>query len=412
MRLLWYVVVIVALLRASAANAEVAAAVRKPTHIAAQELGPALQLLARERDFQIVYPSEVIGHVRTEGASGDLTAEEAVEQLLRGTGLSFRHIGDSTAITIVAAIVPADNSARGNSAVRSAQHSAPAATEIASSTPANDSTALSQVTVEARREALKQRLNTFVSSVTRGNAGSLQDPLAVWDSPLCFAISGLPRPQGEYVLDRLSKAAEAAGAALAGGQTCRPRFIVVFTDQPEALLRSWYHHSLTPFNCSFPWPVDDFIKMQRPVRVWYNLELRVPLTGLPSTVDMGEFVRVRPGSCGHTRAPGGTGSHITFHTVPDFMSVLVVVDLHRTEGFKLSQVADYIAMSGLTKINYDASVADAPTVLNLFSTSGDVVPEGLTDWDRSFLEAIYHTYQYVRGQRGAVVERMLRAIAP
>jgi hypothetical protein len=69
-------------------------------------------------------------------------------------------------------------------------------------------------------------------------------------------------------------------------------------------------------------------------------------------------------------------------------------------------------MSGLAKINHDASVADAPTILNLFTASGDAVPQGLTDWDRSFLEAIYHTFQYVRGQRVAVVDRMLGAIAP
>ena len=412
MRSLWCIVVVVALLGAFAANAEVTSAVRKPTHIAAQELGTALQLLARERDFQIVYASEVIGHARTEGASGDLTAEEAVEQLLRGTGLSFRHIGDSTAITIVPAIVPADDSSRGNSASRSPQRAARVADEVAYAAPTSDSAALSQVTVEARREALKQRLNTFVSSVTRGNAGSLQDPLAVWDSPLCFAIAGLPREQGEYVLNRISNAAESAGAVLAAEQTCRPRFIVVFTVQPEALLHAWYHQKQTVFNCSFPWPVNEFINMPRPVRVWYNLELRVPLAGLPSTADPAEFVHVLPQGCGRARAAGTTGSRITFPTVPDFSSVLVVVDLNRVKGFKLSQVADYIAMSGLAKINYDASVADAPTVLNLFSASGAAVPEGLTDWDRSFLEAIYHTFQYVRGQRIAVVDRMLSALPP
>ena len=408
MRWLLRAVVIVTLLAGFAANAEVASSLRKPTHIAAQELGSALQLLARERDFQIVYASELIGHVRTEGASGDLTAEEAVEQLLRGTGLSFQHIGDSTAITIV----PADDSSRGNSAVRSSRHSARAADELASSTPANDSTALSQVTVEARREVLKQRLNTFVSTVTRANAGSQQDPLAVWDSPLCFAIAGLPRAQGEDVLDRLSKAAEAAGAVLAAEQTCHPRFIVVFTGQPEVLLHTWYNHKQTVFNCSFPWPVNEFINMPRPVRVWYNLELRAPLAGLPSTADPAEFVHVLPQGCGRASATGTTGSHITFPTVPDFSSVLVVVDLNRVKGFKLSQIADYIAMSGLAKINHDASVADAPTILNLFTASGDAVPQGLTDWDRSFLEAIYHTFQYVRGQRVAVVDRMLGAIAP
>jgi hypothetical protein len=412
MRWLLRAVVIVTLLAGFGANAEVASSLRKPTHIAAQELGPALQLLARERDFQIVYASEVIGHARTEGANGDLTAEEAVEQLLRGTGLSFRHIGDSTAITIVPTIVPADDSARGNSAVRSSRHSARAADELASSTPANDSAALSQVTVEARHEVLKQRLNTFVSTVTRANAGSQQDPLAVWDSPLCFAIAGLPRAQGEDVLDRLSKAAEAAGAVLAAEQTCHPRFIVVFTGQPGVLLHTWYNHKQTVFNCSFPWPVNEFINMPRPVRVWYNLELRAPLAGLPSTADPAEFVHVLPQGCGRASAAGTTGSHITFPTVPDFSSVLVVVDLNRVKGFKLSQIADYIAMSGLAKINHDASVADAPTILNLFTASGDAVPQGLTGWDRSFLEAIYHTFQYVRGQRVAVVDRMLGAIAP
>jgi hypothetical protein len=413
MRWLWWCAVVIATLLAGfAANAEVTSAVRMPTHIAAQELGPALQLLARERDFQIVYASEVIGHTRTEGASGDLTAEEAVEQLLRGTGLSFRHIGDSTAITIVSAVVAADDSTHGNSAVRSAQRSVRAANQVAYSTPSNDSAALAQVTVEARREALKHRLNSFISTVTRANAGSQQDPLAVWDSPLCFAVAGLPRAQGEDVLDRLSKAAEAAGAVLAAEQTCHPRFIVVFTGQPVALLHSWYSHDQTVFNCSFPWPVNDFINMPRPVRVWYNLELRVPLAGLPSTADPAEFVHVLPQGCGRARAPGTTGSHVTFPTVPDFSSVLVVVDLNRVKGFRLSQIADYIAMSGLAKINHDASVADAPTILNLFATSGDAVPQGLTDWDRSFLEAIYHTFQYVRGQRVAVVDRMLSALPP
>jgi hypothetical protein len=406
MRSLFFAVMAFVLLAGPAASADITPGVRKPTTIAAQELGPALQLLARERDFQIVYRSEVIGQVRTAGASGDLTAEEAVAQLLKGTGLTFRHLGD-TAITIV----PTGDSASG-SPTRTGQQPARETHEIAYSTAPSDTATLSEVTIAARQEALKQRLNTFVSSITRTNAGAPTDPLAVWDSPLCFAIAGLPRAQGEYVLDRLSKAAEAAGAALASDQKCRPRFIVVFTGQAEALLRSWYHHSQAEFGCPFPWPVDDFIRMQRPVRVWYNLELRAPLAGLPSTVDPAEFVRVLPGACGHTKVPGGTGSHITFRTVPDFMSVLVVVDLHRTEGFQLSQVADYIAMSGLTKINYDASVADAPTILNLFATSGNAVPQGLTDWDRSFLEAIYHTFQYVRGQRVAVVDRMLSAIPP
>ena len=76
------------------------AATREPTNIAAQELGSALQTLARERDVQVVYRSELVGEHRTGGASGNLTFEEALTQLLNGTGLTFRYLAEK-AITIV-----------------------------------------------------------------------------------------------------------------------------------------------------------------------------------------------------------------------------------------------------------------------------------------------------------------------
>ena len=76
------------------------AATRQPTNIAAQELGAALQTLARERDVQFVYRSELVGEHRTGGASGNLTFEEALTQLLSGTGLTFRYLAEK-AITIV-----------------------------------------------------------------------------------------------------------------------------------------------------------------------------------------------------------------------------------------------------------------------------------------------------------------------
>jgi hypothetical protein len=76
------------------------AATRQPTNIAAQELGPALQTLARERDVQVVYRSELVDEHRTGGANGNLTFDEALTQLLTGTGLTFRYLAEK-AVTIV-----------------------------------------------------------------------------------------------------------------------------------------------------------------------------------------------------------------------------------------------------------------------------------------------------------------------
>lgn len=79
---------------------DVQAAVKKQTTIPAQGLGPALRQLAKERDVQLVYRSEVVGSRQTGGATGELTFEEALRSLLEGTGLTFQYL-DEKAITIV-----------------------------------------------------------------------------------------------------------------------------------------------------------------------------------------------------------------------------------------------------------------------------------------------------------------------
>ena len=76
------------------------AAIRKPTHIAAQDLGPALKQLAQSRGLQVLYLSSTVRDLHTQGASGDITAEEAFDQLLGGTGLTYRYLDENT-VTVV-----------------------------------------------------------------------------------------------------------------------------------------------------------------------------------------------------------------------------------------------------------------------------------------------------------------------
>jgi outer membrane receptor protein involved in Fe transport len=87
---------------------EARASIRKPTYIPPEELGRALQTLAQERGFQVVYVSEEVDSRRTRGVSGELTTDEALTELLRDTGLSYRHTGDNGVMIILA-------SAAGNS---------------------------------------------------------------------------------------------------------------------------------------------------------------------------------------------------------------------------------------------------------------------------------------------------------
>jgi hypothetical protein len=72
----------------------------------------------------------------------------------------------------------------------------------------------SQVTIEARQEELKNRVSAFVGDVMSQDAGSMGEPIAVWNWPLCFSVSGLPKEEAVYVLNRISKDAEMVGAPL------------------------------------------------------------------------------------------------------------------------------------------------------------------------------------------------------
>lgn len=87
--------------------ADVEAAIKWPTNIPAQRLDQALQVFAKSRGLAMAYRSEIVSDLRTRGAVGELTASEALTQLLSGTGLTYLYLDDKT-VTIVAVPVSGD----------------------------------------------------------------------------------------------------------------------------------------------------------------------------------------------------------------------------------------------------------------------------------------------------------------
>ncbi len=79
-----------------AAAAQAATPLKQTITIPAQALEPALQTLAKQRNLQVIYRSEVVGELRTAGVTGQLTTREALRQLLAGTGLTYEYIDDNT----------------------------------------------------------------------------------------------------------------------------------------------------------------------------------------------------------------------------------------------------------------------------------------------------------------------------
>ena len=279
--------------------------------------------------------------------------------------------------------------------------------------PANqEAKPLPQVTVAADRVVLERRLFTFVTQITR--TATREESLRIWRRPICPLVAGMPSAQGEFILGRLSQAAHAAGAPL-DGEKCRPNLYVVFTREPDTLVKSWHARNRAAFGGvrGTPAAVARFMASKRPVRVWYNREFGsaagAPVDGDTSMEGIGFN-----GASGVTTNKFPDDTRLRHNDVMLFSSVIVVVDASQVMGLQFGQLADYLAMLALTEIDPAAPLGTAPTVPQLFAarTAGDTAPPGLTPWDTSFLKALYTTPQDAVLQRGIIASQMVRALAP
>jgi len=78
-------------------------------NIPPQELSTALAALAEQTNLQVLYASELTGSQMTKGIAGTFTPQEAIRQLLEGTGLASTFT-DAKTVTLQKAPVPAATS--------------------------------------------------------------------------------------------------------------------------------------------------------------------------------------------------------------------------------------------------------------------------------------------------------------
>lgn len=273
---------------------------------------------------------------------------------------------------------------------------------------------LPQITVEAQRRDTEKRVHEFVSHVPV--MSNSDESFARWDTPICPLIAGLSRDDGEFVLTRLSEIAEAVGAPL-DSPRCRANFIVLVTSDPVASLKALAARAdyQRLFGEAYPEKIKIFLKTRRAIRVWYNEQQVAAENGsvlTPGPSFSNGAVMSGPGAMGFTTVHSFGANRLEWNAVWTISSVIEVVDAGAVKGFKFGQMADYIAMAGLAKFNLDADYGTAPTILRLFKETDDAEPSSLSDWDKAYLKALYHTRQSSRLQTDLIRQSMLRDINP
>jgi hypothetical protein len=144
-----------------------------------------------------------------------------------------------------------------------------------------------------------------------------------------------------------------------------------------------------------------FLSTERPVRVWYNWQYQgEPGAGLAV---IAAFTGGSPsmGGVAGAASPSTAGSNWGSFRMPNsrlslaatksINTAIIIVDLPRTTGVNVGQLADYIAMVGLAEINLDRIPVSAPSVLRLFSDPGEAPVDGMSPWDQALLKSLYAT---------------------
>jgi hypothetical protein len=276
------------------------------------------------------------------------------------------------------------------------------------SPPEEASSHLDTITVEAARqhEIIEQRVKSFVSRIA---SKPYDTSLARWQTvaPICPLVAGLSRDDGEYILSRVSEIAATSGAPLGRGH-CKPNFFVVVSADPDALLKAWSRRDVWMFGDEADQggtKIRKFLNATSPVRVWYNAELYSD-EGVPLGNESGYSASTQRTD---TRA---RATRISFNQARDLTSTLVMVDGPQARGVNFKQLASFIAMVGLAEIRADAQLTDAPSILHLFSRTEAERPPDLSDWDKAFLKALYHTEQTDKQQLSEIKSAMVQDIAP
>jgi hypothetical protein len=251
-------------------------------------------------------------------------------------------------------------------------------------------------TDEAQQSILKERVQTFVRTITRNTGFSDDESLIRWNTPICFLAAGWGAEDRSSVLARLAQISAGAGAPLAG-KACTPNFVIVATDEPDQVINAWYAKNKQLFGNASPLQVRHFLDStrSRPVRIWRNIDI-----GRIATTRFGHFV---PSNSHADPSPFAGNSPLRF------LSVFEIVDASRAAGIELRQLTDYVALMGLSNIDIDVNVGDAPSVLQLFSPASSFA-SGLSNWDTAYLTALYQTDQSSRSQRLEIAQRVADAV--
>jgi hypothetical protein len=248
-------------------------------------------------------------------------------------------------------------------------------------------------------------VQSFVSTVTQLD-GEL---VSSWVTAICPKVVAEDPAHVAYIRERLLEVAAEVPFNANADAACHPNLFVILTGAPDDFIAGWRERDPG----MFIWRPRRGVSRSPeslPVRTWHNVALE-PADGEVAAGGACKSlgVKSRLSQLDDSKCFKSKVSRIRSSVSENLQSVLVLVDTNQAAGVTLRQLADYIALVSLSKVDLAADFSRSDSILRLFASDDATARPGrLTSWDLAFLRGLYRQSYEAVNQRMAISNRMVR----
>ena len=233
------------------------------------------------------------------------------------------------------------------------------------------------IVVQGSREELRTQLRQILDT----NQGQL----ARFESAFCPKVIGYPADWTGH-LEKLIRANAAQAGMKVEPVGCRPTAMVIFIDDPQRLVTELRKAMPSLFDGYTSRELDLMTATRRPAYGWRTVEM-VDKNGLVLT----SVGQINGEAADAKIVRNANSSRVTSNVRYDILTSFTAIDIGKTPGHTLRQLADYATMNLMLDLSRDATRKAQPeSILALFeAASPEAAPQQMSAMDKGALRGLY-----------------------
>ena len=265
------------------------------------------------------------------------------------------------------------------------------ALSLATSSSAQDDAPVEDVIIvtgERESEAM-ERVEKMTRTITR--RPRVDKPLARQYGRICVGVVGLSAAHAAVLIDRVEQNARRLDIAVAP-DGCQVNTLVAFVRDGRTEVETLRKEAPWLFASLLDYEYDRILRGSGGAHAWHSTQVKEVDGKELAVIAFGDPPRQVQTSDPFTATRLGQQIRM------DMIGSVVLMDSDLVPGKTLQQLADYVSMRSFASVDDigQDSPDDTPTILSLFDDAL-AAPEGMTDFDWSYLEALYKLPRTAKG---------------